>query len=58
MSDKIVFVSFSKIIYCEASGPYTYVYLTDGKSGFVKSLGEFEAQLSGIIFSESINIIY
>lgn len=47
MSDKIVFISFSNIIYCEASGPYTHVYLTDGqKLVSSKALGEFEAQLS------------
>jgi len=47
MSDKIVFVSFSNIIYCEASGPYTHVYLADGqKLVSSKALGEFEAQLS------------
>lgn len=48
MSDKIVFISFSNIIYCEANGPYTYVYLTDGqKLVSSKALGEFEAQLGG-----------
>ena len=48
MSDKIVFVSFSNIIFCEASGPYTHVYLTDGqKLVSSKALGEFEEQLSG-----------
>jgi len=51
MSDKIVFVSFSSIIYCEASGPYTHVYLTDGqKLVSSKALGEFESQLSGYKF--------
>jgi two-component system, LytTR family, response regulator len=48
MADKIVFLNFSKIIYCEASGPYTHVYLTDGqKLVSSKALGEFEAQLGG-----------
>ena len=47
MSDRIVFVNFSNIIYCEASGPYTHVYLSDGqKLVSSKALGEFEAQLS------------
>jgi len=47
MSDKIVFINFSDIIYCEANGPYTYVYLTDGqKIVSSKALGEFETQLS------------
>jgi len=51
MSDKIVFVNFSNIIYCEASGPYTHLYLTDGqKLVSSKALGEFEAQLSGSKF--------
>ena len=46
MSDKIVFVNFSNIIYCEASGPYTHIFLTDGqKIVSSKALGEFEAQL-------------
>jgi two-component system, LytTR family, response regulator len=48
MSDKIVFINFSNIIYCEASGPYTHVYLTEGqKLVSSKALGEFEAQLAG-----------
>jgi two-component system LytT family response regulator len=48
MSDKIVFVNFSNIIFCEASGPYTHVYMVDGqKLVSSKALGEFEAQLSG-----------
>lgn len=48
MSNKIVFVNFSHIIYCEASGPYTHLYLTDGqKLVSSKALGEFETQLGG-----------
>ena len=48
MSDKIVFINFSNIIYCEANGSYTHVYLTDGqKLVSSKALGEFEAQLGG-----------
>lgn len=47
MSDKIVFVNYGNIIYCEASGPYTHVYLIDDqKLVSSKALGEFEAQLS------------
>jgi two-component system LytT family response regulator len=47
MSDKIVFINYNNIIYCEANGSYTHVYLTDGqKLVSSKSLGEFEAQLS------------
>lgn len=46
MADKIVFINFSNIIYCEASGPYTHVFLTDGqKLVSSKALGEFESQL-------------
>ena len=42
-------VLFEKnIIYCEASGPYTHVFLSEGqKLVSSKALGEFEAQLSG-----------
>ncbi len=48
MSDKIVFINFSDIIYCEANGPYTHVFLTNGqKLVSSKALGEFEAQLGG-----------
>jgi len=47
MSDKIVFVKIDEIIYCEAQGAYTNVYLQDGKKILAsKSLGEFESQLS------------
>ena len=47
MSDKIVFINFGDIIYCEANGPYTHVFLTNGqKLVSSKALGEFEAQLS------------
>ena len=48
MSDKIVFINFGDIIYCEANGPYTHVFLTNGqKLVSSKALGEFETQLSG-----------
>lgn len=48
MSDKIVFITISDIIYCEASGSYTNIYVTDGiKMIASKSLGEFEQQLHG-----------
>jgi two-component system LytT family response regulator len=46
MSDKIVFINFGDIIYCEANGPYTHIFLTNGqKLVSSKALGEFEAQL-------------
>lgn len=46
MSDKIVFINYSNIIYCEANGSYTNVHLTNGqKLVSSKALGEFEAQL-------------
>ncbi|HEY0679519.1 MAG TPA: LytTR family DNA-binding domain-containing protein [Chitinophagaceae bacterium] len=48
MSDKIVFITFNSIIYCEANGSYTHVYLTEGKKLVSsKPLGEFESQLKG-----------
>jgi len=46
MADKIVFVSITDILYCEASGSYTNVYLLDGTKMIAsKSLGDFELQL-------------
>jgi two-component system, LytTR family, response regulator len=46
MMDKIVFVPVSDILYCEAEGAYTHVYLQDGSKMMAsKSLGDFEAQL-------------
>jgi two-component system LytT family response regulator len=48
MADKIVFVHIPDIIYCEAQGAYTNVYLKDDhKMMASKSLGDFEAQLAG-----------
>lgn len=47
MADKIVFVNIKDILYCEAQGSYTYVYLQDGKKIVAsKPLGEFETQLN------------
>ena len=47
MADKIVFVNIPDIIYCEANGAYTHVYLKDGtKMVASKSLGDFETQLA------------
>ena len=47
MSDKIVFINIDNIIYCEAQGAYTNVFLQDGKKIMAsKSLGEFELQLN------------
>jgi len=47
MADKIVFVAVSDILYCKAEGPYTHVYLVDGKKIVAsKTLGEYEQQLS------------
>lgn len=46
MADKIIFVNISDIVYCEASGAYTNVFLQDGtKLMASKSLGDFELQL-------------
>jgi len=51
MSDKIVFVNIPDILYCEATGSYTYVYMNDGKKMVAsKLLGEFESQLSNYKF--------
>ena len=46
MSDKIVFTNINDILYCEAKGPYTCVYLQDGKNIVTsRTLGDFETQL-------------
>ena len=46
MSDKIIFVNISDILYCEAHGVYTHIYLNEGKKILAsKPLGEFESQL-------------
>jgi two-component system LytT family response regulator len=46
-ADKIVFVSIPEILYCEAQGAYTSIYIQEGKKILSsKSLGEFESQLS------------
>jgi two-component system LytT family response regulator len=46
MSDKIVFINISDILYCEAKGVYTNIYLRDGKKIISsKPLGDFESQL-------------
>ena len=48
MADKIVFVHIPDILYCEANGAYTNVYLNDGKKMVAsKLLGDFETQLAG-----------
>ena len=51
MSDKIVFVNIPDILYCEATGSYTNVYMNDGKKMVAsKLLGEFESQLRNYKF--------
>ena len=51
MADKIVFVNINDILYCEAAGSYTTVYLQDGKKLLAsKLLGEFESQLANYKF--------
>jgi len=46
-ADKIIFVSISEIIYCEASGAYANIYLNNGKNIFTsRTLGDFELKLS------------
>ena len=47
MADKIVFVNISDILYCEAQGVYTTIYLNEGKKILAsKTLGDFETQLT------------
>lgn len=47
MAEKIIFIDISDILYCEASGVYTNIYLNNGKKLVAsKPLGDFEAQLS------------
>lgn len=47
MADKIIFVNISDILYCEAKGVYTNIYLQDGKKILAsKPLGDFESQLA------------
>ena len=47
MADKIVFIDISDIMYCEAKGVYTTIYLHDGKKILAsKPLGDFESQLN------------
>lgn len=47
MADKIIFVNISDILYCEAKGVYTNIYLNDEKKILAsKPLGDFESQLS------------
>ena len=51
MADKIIFIHISDILYCEAQGSYTYVYLDGGKKIVAsRPLGEFETQLNGHSF--------
>lgn len=46
-SDKILFINVCEIIYCEAQGGYTNVFLEDGsKILSSKALGDFELQLA------------
>jgi two-component system LytT family response regulator len=48
MFDKIVFVPIQDILYCEAQGAYTQLFLQDGRKMLAsKALGEFESQLAG-----------
>lgn len=47
MADKIIFINISDILYCEAKGVYTNIYLHDGKKILAsKPLGDFESQLT------------
>jgi two-component system LytT family response regulator len=47
-TDKIIFLNISGILYCEAKGAYTNIFLDDGKNILTsRTLGDFESQLSG-----------
>ncbi len=47
MADKIVFVTITDILYCEANGSYTNIYFYDGRKMVAsKSLVDFELQLA------------
>jgi two-component system, LytTR family, response regulator len=47
MADRIIFVNTNDILYCEASGSYTNVYLRNGKRMIAcRLLADFELQLS------------
>lgn len=47
MADKIIFINVPEIIYCEARGAYTNIYMNNGKSLLTsRTLGDFESQLS------------
>ncbi len=64
MADKIVFVKISDILYCEARGGYTNIYMISGKKILAsKPLGDFESQLSSHKFfrihhSSLINLVH
>ena len=48
LQDKIVFINVKDIIYCEASGSYTNVFLNNGEKMVAsRLLGDFEEQLAG-----------
>ena len=47
MAEKIVFIEIAEILYCEASGVYTNIFLQNGKKIIAsKPLGNFESQLA------------
>ena len=64
MADKIVFINVCEIVYFEAAGAYTKIYLNDGKKIISsKPLGDFESQLANSKFfrihhSTIINLDY
>lgn len=48
MADKIIFVDIPDILYCEAQGAYTTIFMKDDKKMMAsRSLGDFETQLAG-----------
>ena len=51
MADKIVFVNYAEILYCEANVNYTHLFLTNNrKLVSAKTLGDFESQLGNNYF--------
>lgn len=64
MADKIVFINISDILYCEAKGVYTNIYMNGGKKILAsKPLGDFESQLISHKFfrihhSSLINLVH
>jgi two-component system, LytTR family, response regulator len=51
MAEKIQFVNTDEIIYCQANGAYTFLYMNDGsKIVATKTLSHFQEQLENSFF--------